>query len=205
MRTLCCLLMLLVTQVQAAETSGEWISLFNGTDLTGWTGDPKLWSVENGTIVGSTEGVKLTHNTFLSTKDTYDNFVLKLKFKLRNHNSGVQFRSKQFDNYVVKGYQADIADKRYMGILYEEGGRGILVDVKPDEVAKHVKLDDWNEYTITADGSKITQEINGFKTVEYVEKGEGATSGIIAFQLHQGPEMKVYFKDVQIKPLGSKK
>lgn len=197
--------MLLVTQVQAAETSGEWISLFNGTDLTGWTGDPKLWSVENGTIVGSTEGVKLTHNTFLSTKDTYDNFVLKLKFKLRNHNSGVQFRSKQFDNYVVKGYQADIADKRYMGILYEEGGRGILVDVKPDEVAKHVKLDDWNEYTITADGSKITQEINGFKTVEYVEKGEGATSGIIAFQLHQGPEMKVYFKDVQIKPLGSKK
>ena len=33
--------------------------LFNGTDLTGWSGDPKLWSVANGEIVGATKGVKL--------------------------------------------------------------------------------------------------------------------------------------------------
>jgi len=27
-------------------------SFFNGKDLAGWVGDPKLWSVENGEIVG---------------------------------------------------------------------------------------------------------------------------------------------------------
>ena len=29
---------------------------FNGKDLTGWDGDPKLWTVENGEIVGKTPG-----------------------------------------------------------------------------------------------------------------------------------------------------
>ena len=38
-------------------------ALFNGRDLTGWTGDSQLWSVENGEIVGRSPG--LEHNTFL--------------------------------------------------------------------------------------------------------------------------------------------
>lgn len=176
--------------------------LFDGKSLAGWQGDEELWSVEDGMIVGTTDEKTIQKNTFLSTEKPYDNFVLRLKFKMRNGNSGVQIRSRQFDDYVVRGYQADIADKRYMGILYEEGGRGILQDVDPKQVDEHFDLDDWNEYVITADGPHLTQQINGFTTVDYTETSdEGAKSGIIALQLHVGPKMKIWFKDIELKPL----
>jgi len=35
--------------------------IFNGKNLDGWDGDPRLWSVRDGMIVGSTEGAKLVH------------------------------------------------------------------------------------------------------------------------------------------------
>ncbi len=186
----------------AAAADKEFKPLFDGKTLKGWTGDKGLWSVEDGTIVGTTDNKKLTHNSFLATEKSYKNFVLRLKFKFRNGNSGVQVRSKLGDDFVVRGYQADIADARFLGILYEEGGRGILADVKPDEVAKHLNKDGWNEYVITCDGPHIKQELNGFTTVDYTEKSEkGAKEGIIALQLHVGPKMKICFKDIAIREL----
>lgn len=177
--------------------------LFNGKNLDGWNGDPELWKVEGGVLVGATEDKQLKRNSFLATKQSYSNFVLKAKFKLRNHNSGIQYRSKQHDDFVVKGYQADIADNQFMGILYEEGGRGILVNVKKEDVAPHNKKDDWNEYEIIADGPHLVQKLNGFVTVDYTEKDEvkGAKEGIIALQLHTGPKMRIEFKDIEIKEL----
>jgi hypothetical protein len=191
---------LVAVSTSSAEESFK--PLFNGRALDGWQGDGKLWSVEDGTIVGTTDETQLKHNSFLATTKTYKNFVLKVKFKMRNGNSGVQFRSKSFPDYVVRGYQADIADNMFMGILYEEGGRGILANVDATEVAKHVNKDGWNEYVITADGPHITQVLNGFTTVDYHEKSDqGATDGIIALQLHVGPKMRVWFKDIEIREL----
>ena len=177
--------------------------LFDGKTLEGWSGDPELWKVEDGSIAGSTDEKPIKHNTFLATTKSYKNFVLRLQFKLRNGNSGVQVRSKQFPDYVVRGYQPDIAEGRYTGILYEEGGRGILADVKPDEVAKVLKKGEWNNYVVTCDGPKIKIEVNGMTTVDYTEKdaAKGAAEGIIALQLHVGAKMKVWFKDVEIKEL----
>jgi len=43
--------------------------LFNGKDLTGWEGDARVWSVENGAIIGHTKDVPLKNNTFLIWKD----------------------------------------------------------------------------------------------------------------------------------------
>jgi len=199
---LSCLVSVLALSGVMAADEGGFSPLFNGKDLSGWSGDPALWRVEDGVILGSTEGTQAAHNTFLATEKTYANFVLRLQFKLRNHNSGVQVRSQRLPDYVVKGYQPDIAESRYTGILYEEGGRGILVDVDPNEVAKHFKRDDWNQYVITCDGPHITIELNGFKTVDYTEKSATAPAeGVIAFQLHAGPAMQVRFKDIEIKAL----
>jgi hypothetical protein len=190
----------LVRNVAAEEQGFQ--SLFDGKSLNGWEGDSRFWSVKDGVIVGSTDQTKTQHNTFLCATKTYKNFILKLEFRLRNHNSGVQVRSKRLDDFVVAGYQADIADKRYMGILYEEKGRGILADVNPEEVAKHVKVGDWNEYVITCDGPRIRIELNGFTTVDYEEKSpEGAKEGIIALQLHVGPPMQIEFRNIRIKEL----
>jgi hypothetical protein len=193
----------LATAAAAGEGEEGFKPLFDGKTLEGWNGDTELWKVEDGAIAGSTDDKPLKHNSFLATAKSYKNFVLRLKFKLRNGNSGVQVRSTQHPDFVVKGYQPDIAESRYTGILYEEGGRGILADVKPDEVAKVVKKGDWNTYVITCDGPKIKLELNGTTTVDYTEKDEkkGATEGIIALQLHVGAKMKIWFKDIELKEL----
>ena len=67
---------------------------FNGKDLTGWDGDPKLWKVENGEIVGKTT-TGLKQNKFLESDLAVENFKLSLKVKLTPNtgNSGIQFRS----------------------------------------------------------------------------------------------------------------
>ena len=59
--------------------------LFNGKNLDGWDGDPRLWSVRDGMIVGSTEGNPLKYNSFLATRKSYANFILRAQAKLRNH------------------------------------------------------------------------------------------------------------------------
>jgi hypothetical protein len=177
--------------------------LFDGKTLSGWSGDPELWCVEDGAIAGSTDTKSIKHNTFLATEKPYKNFILKVTFKMRSGNSGVQIRSKQHPDYVVKGYQSDIAESRFTGILYEEGGRGILADVDEKEIAKHFKRDGWNEYVITCDGPHIKQVLNGYTTIDYTEKSDkGAKEGIIALQLHVTEKpMKVWFKDIEIKEL----
>jgi hypothetical protein len=121
---------------QAAETGFK--SIFNGKDLTGWEGQQPLWSVRDGAITGQTKDEKdlPTSNTFLVWKGGEPaNFELRLKFKLtgenekKQANSGVQYRSRIIDpaTFVVGGYQADIDTGRYIGMLYEERGRGILM------------------------------------------------------------------------------
>ena len=99
----------LPTSARAGDEAG-FKPLFDGKTLNGWVGDPRFWSVEDGTIVGSTDQNKAPHNTFLATTKSYKNFVLKAEFKLRNHNSGIQVRSKLLPDYVVHGYQPDIAE-----------------------------------------------------------------------------------------------
>ncbi len=188
---------------KTAKDDGKWVVLFNGKNLEGWHGDKELWKVEDGVIVGSTDEKSLKHNSFLFYEKPYKNFVLKAKFKLRNHNSGIQFRSQELDDFDCKGYQADMAEKRYTGILHEEKGRVIVADVKEAEIKEHYKPGEWAEYVITADGPHIRQEINGYTTIDYTEKDDDKTpkEGVIALQLHAGPKMRVEFKDIEIKEL----
>jgi hypothetical protein len=187
--------------------------LFDGQSLAGWHGDEKLWSVQEGAIVGACDG-KIPDNTFLISDREFGDFILKVKFRLHGHkgNSGVQFRSeelkerggKKFVPFVVGGYQADIASERYMGILYgEKTGRGIIRDVTDDvreALEKAVVKDGWNEYVITAQGDHVTQVLNGVTTVD-IDDPEGAKRGIIALQLHAGHDMRISFKDLLIKEL----
>ena len=200
-------LILLSSCQQESGPEPEFVSLFNGRDLSGWLGDPRLWTVVDGVIVGSTEQVKFTHNSFLSTRTSYSDFVLRASVRLLNGNSGIQFRGEQFPDYVVKGYQADVAVEKYFGMLYDEGGRGIMEYWKrmtPQEQAdinSAARLDDWNLYEIHCQGNLIKMILNGQVVCE-IEDPEGASEGIIALQLHRGDPMQVMFKDIEVKDLG---
>lgn len=187
-----------------AGCGGSDLTLFDGKSLAGWQGDPRYWRVEDGQIVGTTDGFPpITQNTFLSHEGTWANFVLRLQFKIRNGNSGVQFRSEALPDYVVRGYQADVSDAAdgHLGILYEERERGFLGEMMIAGVYQHVDLADWNDYEITADGPRIVLTINGFTTVSYTEADPNARRrGIVAVQVHVGAPMEVRYRNLRIAP-----
>lgn len=182
----------------AAKVEPGFKPIFNGKNLDGWDGDSRLWSVKNGIIVGSTEGVQLADNTFLISKKQYQDFELRLEIKLRNHNSGVQFRSEVLPNHVVKGLQADAAEGNWWGSIYDEKGkRGVIVNGWKGKGETVVKATDWNDYRIYAKGGDIKITLNGLVTSEL--HGEEPKSGIIALQLHKGPPMLAEFRNIRIQ------
>src|SRR5262245_15522482 len=107
----------LVSAFVASAAEEGFQSIFNGKDLTGWDGNPKLWSVKDWAIVGKTSAEDpLKGNTFLIwTGGTTADFELRCSYKVTPNNdknfanSGIQYRSKVFDpaGWVVGGYQAD--------------------------------------------------------------------------------------------------
>lgn len=190
------LLLLALASIATAQTP-----LFDGKSLKGWDGDPRLWSVKDGELVGSTEGVKITHNTFLIYRaKTFKNFILKTQVKLRNHNSGIQFRSEAFPDWVVKGLQADMAEGNWWGSIYDEKGtRGVMVNGWKGKAETVVKPNDWNDVEIFCQGEQIRITVNGMVTAEL--KDSVRLEGIIALQLHVGPPMEVRFRNMTIQEL----
>jgi hypothetical protein len=221
---------LLALNGMAAQEEG-FLSLFNGKDLSGWDGDPKFWSVRDGAITGQTTPENPTKgNTFLIWRGgTVDDFELRFSYRLVGGNSGVQYRSRDLGNWVVGGYQADFeAGPRYSGILYEEGGRGILADRgqltviegdpkdpkkhqvkvigslgKSEEIQQVIQPEEWNDYVVIARGNQLIHIINGRVTAMAIDDHQAARakSGILALQLHAGPPMLLQMKDIRLKPL----
>jgi uncharacterized protein (TIGR03067 family) len=228
-------LLTLAVVAAAGETEPGFKSLFNGKDLTGWAGRPQHWSVQDGAITGiTTKETPAQGNNFLIAKEGEQDLVVS-DFELRfsycftgpSGNSGLQYRSQHKGNFVVHGYQADFeVGPTFSGILYEEGGRGILaqrgqkvvireaegktkIDVVgtvgvSQEIQASIKTSGWNDYVVIAQGNHLQHFINGKQTVDVVDEqaSKAAKSGILAFQIHVGPPMKIQFKNVRIKPLG---
>jgi len=216
-----------VAGASRADDAG-FVPIFDGVSLDGWEGDPTFWRVEDGAIVGQTTPEKPTKlNTFLIWRQgRLDDFELRLSYRLTGGNSGVQYRSRELKDvgpFVVGGYQGDIeAGPKYSGIMYEERGRGILalrgqrITIGPDgaktpgepigtaeDLQKVIRPGDWNELRIVARGDRLQHFINGQQMSELVDgqADKRSLEGILALQLHQGPPMKVEFKDVHLKRL----
>jgi len=220
---------ILLSAAQAVVAEGPeegFVPIFNGTSLEGWEGRPEFWRVEDGSIVGETTAETPTKaNTFLIWRQgELDDFDLRLEFRLRNHNSGVQYRSRDLGDFSVGGYQADIAESSapYCGIIYEERGRGILAKRgekitltaeggrqpaaaigTADDLGKAIRPGEWNDYRILARGNRLQQFINGQLMSEIVDEqaSKRAMQGVLALQLHAGPPMQVAFRKIRLRRL----
>ena len=121
------------------------------------------------------------------------------------------------------GYQMDLDfDNRYPGQLYEEAGRGFLAErgtityisrdgtkgqigsLENADVLKALfKPGEWNQFHLIARGNTLIHIVNGHVTAVCVDddvKGR-SMAGLIGFQLHAGPPMKLEIRNVAIKLL----
>ncbi len=163
----------------------EMQSIFNGQDLTGWEGDPRLWSVADGVIRGETSPEKPTRrNTFLiwqggRTRD----FELQLSFRCSaSNNSGIQYRSRHIpadqapNRWVVRGYQHELRNENQMpnvtGFIYDEGGRhGRICLAGEKAVRKADGKKQVVEQLIDAEAFKKLYKLDDWNEVRIVAQG----------------------------------
>lgn len=177
-------------------------SMFNGKDLTGWDGNPALWSVRDGVIRGETTKENPTKgNTFLIWQgEELTDFELRLSFRVSTaNNSGIQYRSRHLpfkdtdaNRWVVGGYQAEVRNQPgQAGFVYDEKGKrgrmclvGEKVTWTPEgkklegtvgdkaAIAASFRKDDWNDYIIIAEGNHIRHYLNGVQTIDFTDADE---------------------------------
>ena len=194
----------------SASALAQPVSLFDGKTLDGWESrEPKLWKIEDGCITGG-DGTKIPHNDFLCTKKSFSNFELTLKIKLTGDpttgliNSGVQIRTQRNpEGHEVCGYQCDYGEPNWYAGIYDEGRRNKFI-APADMAILHpaIKLWDWNDYKIRAEGNRIRTWINGVPGVDYKEEDPNIPyDGILGVQVHAGGNTKVELKDIFIDEL----
>ena len=186
---------ILVNLVTVISVFGQEISLFNGNDLEGWIihGTEK-WYVEEGNLICESGPDK--EYGYLSTKEYYKDFELKLDFKQEaNGNSGVFIRS-TVEGVIVSGWQIEVAPPgNDSGGIYESYGRGWLI--KPDkEKDKALKMGEWNNMRIRVKGDQVISWINGIEMVNFEDEKIGKGEGKIALQIHDGGGIKVKWKNI---------
>ncbi|MDA0666575.1 MAG: DUF1080 domain-containing protein [Planctomycetota bacterium] len=210
----------------AAWAQGPPLQLFNGIDLTGWDGDSKHWSVEDGCLVGrSTAEAPLEHSIYLFSDIKVGDFELEFDYRIVGGNSGVQYRSERLADGDVAGYQADIEDgPNYSGILYESAGRGIVaqrgerVQISSNghrskgatlgdavELQEGIQAHAWNHYRVVAKGARLLHQINGQTMIDVVDQEAkyARAQGLFALQLHQGPPMEVRYRNFELRELAN--
>ena len=185
--------------------------LFDGKDLSGWMGAVDSYEVVDGAIQ-----CKKGHGGNLLTKREYDNFVVRLEFKLPpGGNNGLAIRvpagvrDPAYDGMEIQVLDdsaeqyAELHDYQYHGSLYglAPAARGYL---RP--------TGEWNYQEVVVDGDRVEVHLNGFDILNVnlteVRKkpldgrehpGAARTSGHFGFAGHNEP---VAFRNIRIKRLG---
>ncbi|MEW4486670.1 PVC-type heme-binding CxxCH protein [Thalassoglobus sp. JC818] len=199
--------------------------IFNGKDLTGWDGKPGSWEVRDGEIwcTGKSE----SKNWLIWRGSPSSDFVLRMEFKWEHGNSGVQVRSDDLGDWMVFGYQVEIAEQGVMGlwhhsllddehprkgvrhfmstagqsaVLNADGTKDVRQEADPHQVRQSFREHDWNELEIIVTGDILVQKINGvvFSSVTDHDAQMSRRNGVIAFQDH-GKGCRVAFRNIRIQ------
>jgi hypothetical protein len=214
-------LVTLLSFSSAVAADGDWIDLFDGKTLDGWTvrGGKAEYKVDDGAIVGTT--VEGSPNTFLC-KGPFSDFELVFDVLCdKPLNSGVQIRSHVYEKDTpqasnpkrireageVYGYQCEIAAEGGVGGNFWDEGRHTRwhddFSVKP-EAQKAYKGGEWNHYRIVAQGDRIRSWVNDVPCADFRDKTDA--SGFIGLQVHgikkgTGP-YQVRWKNIRLRELG---
>ena len=170
---------------------GEAISLFNGSDMTGWNAlGENQWMVEDGILISPKSGANLV------SEEKFQDFKVHVEFQIpEGSNSGFYLRGR---------YEVQITDdmgKDPSSVLFG----GIYGFLTPNEMAAKA-AGDWQSYDITLIGRRVTIVANG-KTIISEQNIPGITGGALDSRegepgpfLIQGDHGSVAFRNITVTP-----
>jgi hypothetical protein len=148
-----------------------------------------------------------------------------IQFRSQHVPQGTQSgRGSVAGKWVLKGYQADIDfNNQFTGMIYEERARGFLMqrgqavyigadgskkvignlERNADELKAAIKQGDWNYVHLIARGNALVNIVNGQVMAMIVDDDAANRSlkGLLGFQIHTGPPMKIEFRNIYMKKL----
>ncbi len=198
------------TNKVATNKEEGFVSVFNGSNLDGWTGNTEGYAAENGKLVCLKDG---GGNVYIDKE--YSDFELHFEFKLEEGgNNGLGIRTEQGKNAAYYGMELQILDNS--ASVYAElepwQYHGSVYGVAPAKRGFQKAIGEWNEEIVIARGSQISVILNGetIVDVDIEEVGRPATvdgkehpglfneSGYIGFLGHGH---RVEFRNIRIKEL----
>jgi hypothetical protein len=184
--------------------------LFNGKDLTGWTGDVSGYEAGPGVLKSKKAGGNLF------TEQEYSNFDFRFEFKLDpGGNNGVGIRAPVGKDAAYAGIESQIldnADPQYATIQPYQA-HGSLYGVVAAKRGYLAPVGHWNQEEIIADGTKFKVILNG-KVIVDADIKEAAANGTVDHREHPGLFNKsghlgflghgheIEFRDLRAKTLG---
>ena len=165
----------------------DWVSLFDGKTLAGWTKqDDVNWAVTDGVITADSGKVSL-----LITEKKYQHYELELEFKAAiGTNSGIFLNTEaKVNDEAVDCYEVNIADPTN---AFPTGS-----------VVKHVKVeglgekDEWRKYHLKVLDGTVSVTLDGKKLFEYVAN-PARPAGFIGLQKNKG---QICFRNIRIRNL----
>jgi hypothetical protein len=175
-----------ITISELPATDRPWTSLYNGTDLTGWTPQGAArWTVEGGHLVGS------AGDGFLVTDGTFSAFEFQTYFRTSPHaNGGIYFRrGDSSGGYEIQIYNVP-GSTNPTGSIYGRVPAAML----------RCRDGEWCQLRIVSDGAYAGVWVNGAKVAESWEMSR-PDAGRIALQNHS--DGRIEYVGTKVRPLRS--
>lgn len=197
-----------LAEIRGGETG--FTPLFNGKDLTGW-----IDAVENYEVADGAIRCKPDKGGNLLTKDSYDNFIVRLEYRLPpGGNNGLAIRTEPKNGEAAFNAMEiqvlDDTDKQYETI-HDYQYDGSLYGLAPAKRGFRRPQGEWNYQEVTVDGDHLNVQLNGFEILDTniaearkkpmdgrEHPGAARTSGHFGFCGHNSP---VEFRNIRIKRL----
>ena len=195
-----------------AQSSSDFVPLFNGKNLEGWTGNTAGYRVDSG-MIAVNPGQGSGGNLY--TEKEFGNFVMRFQFKLTpGANNGIGIRTPLTGDAAYVGMEIQVLDNEadVYKSLHPYQYHGSVYGVIPAERGFLKPVGEWNEEEIVADGTKIKVTLNGHVILDG-DIQSSISNGTMDHKEHPGLKNKkghigflghgsvVYFRDIKIKTL----
>ena len=213
------------TTSSTGSTDANWTPLFDGSTLNGWHsfGSDSVtggWKVDSGAVHLDASAKKGRGD--LVSNDTYDNFDLKLDWKIsKAGNSGVLFyvqddKAKYEDTYKTGPEMQVLDDERHEDNKLPTHRAGSLYDMIQATPGAVKPAEEWNSAEIVSNNGKLDFYLNGQHVVNTTMFDSSWTKMVAGSKFKQWPAFgtfksghialqdhgnEVWYKNIEIKKL----